>query len=86
MARPDGPEGPMRWLQFQQLVKMAEYTGGNLEAAHNMLLEQAQARRRRYSSAPSRWRERRPASPGRRRVSLNNRKASRAGGRESLRP
>jgi hypothetical protein len=41
-ARSDAPEGPMRWLQFQQLVKMAEVTGGNLEQAHNMLLSQAQ--------------------------------------------
>lgn len=42
MARHDAADGPMRWLQFQQLVKMAEVTGGNLEQAHNLLVAQAQ--------------------------------------------
>lgn len=41
-AQPNDPAGPTAWLQFQQLVKMAELTGGNLEAAHNALVEQAQ--------------------------------------------
>jgi len=41
-ATPNDPGGPTQWLQFQQLVKMAEYTGGNLEAAHNILVQQAQ--------------------------------------------
>jgi hypothetical protein len=43
MARPDAAEGPTAWLQFQQLVKMAEITGGNLEKAHNLLAQQSQA-------------------------------------------
>lgn len=41
-ASPNDPGGPTQWLQFQQLVKMAEYTGGNLEAAHNILVQQTQ--------------------------------------------
>jgi hypothetical protein len=41
-ATPNDPGGPTQWLQFQQLVKMAEYTGGNLEAAHNILVQQTQ--------------------------------------------
>ena len=41
-ATPNDPGGPGQWLQFQQLVKMAEFTGGNLEAAHNILVQQTQ--------------------------------------------